>query len=89
MDNPRTDTARDHDDHALIDSADSAPSLAGGGGAVNLSADVGTEQDLTEIDEPDARTRVRKNHDQHHAQAIRANHPGEGSAPSNDGRDGQ
>jgi hypothetical protein len=73
MENPRTETARDNDDKDLIENADTAPSFSAGG--VGLAADVGTEQDLTEVGEPDARTRVRKNHDQHHDQAFRTGQP--------------
>ena len=73
MDNSRTDSARDHDDHQLIDGAEADAGPASG--AVGISADVNGEQDIAAIAEPDTRTRVRKAHDQHHDQAWNSGQP--------------
>ncbi|MBB5709151.1 hypothetical protein [Sphingomonas xinjiangensis] len=65
MENPRTETARDTDDSAMIDNLETGAaggSMAGG----NLARDIATEADLTEVAEPDANTRVRKGHTLEH-----------------------
>jgi hypothetical protein len=61
--NPRTTSARDHDDHELIDAAvaeadtDAVAGSAGGG----LQTDIGSRADLTQaIDDPDGATRPEK-----------------------------
>ena len=59
--NPRTTSARDHDDRALIEgmvpAGTAQPSSAGG----HLQTDIGSQADLTRaVDDPDAGTRARK-----------------------------
>lgn len=60
MESSRTTAARDHDDHALIDSmvdeadADAIPGSGGG----HLQTDIGSQADLTRaVAEPEADTR--------------------------------
>ena len=63
MENPRTTSARDHDDSMMIDQADDAPGVAGRSGG-NLATDVGTQDELTQgVDDPEARTRPMKQDD--------------------------
>jgi len=59
MENPRTTSARDHDDSKLIDAAESAPGGAGSAGG-NLARDVASANELAEVDDPEARDRVSK-----------------------------
>ncbi len=71
--NPRTDSARDHDDTDLIEGmmpdAD-AVALSSGG---RLQTDVGSQNDLTRaIDDPDAMTRPEKQDDIANDQAYRS-----------------
>ncbi len=61
--NPRTTSARDHDDHEMIDAAvaeaDSDAVAGSAGGA--LQTDVGSKADLTRaVDDPAAMTRPEK-----------------------------
>ena len=70
MENPRTDAARDHDDSALIDNFEPGASQGGTSGG-NLARDVTSEADLSQVGEPEASTRVRKDHDIQHAQEQR------------------
>ena len=58
----RTDTARDHDDSALIDSATEAPKGAGRGGG-NLQRDIGTQAELDRVRDPEATERATKEDD--------------------------
>ena len=70
---PRTTSARDHDDHEMIDAA-VAGSEAGAvressGG--HLQTDIGTQDDLTRaVGDPDARTRPQKTDDINNDQAY-------------------
>ncbi|WP_298090064.1 hypothetical protein [uncultured Sphingomonas sp.] len=60
MEHPRTTSARDHDDSAIIDAADRSPEGIGHAGG-RLATDVGTQNDLTrEVDDPEAHDRVTK-----------------------------
>ncbi len=64
--NPRTTSARDHDDHEMIDAAaaeaDSDAVADSAGGA--LQTDVGTQADLKRgVDDPAATTRAEKSDD--------------------------
>ena len=66
MENPRTTTARDHDDHELIDAAvdeaDTAAVAGSAGGAIQT--DVGTRADLLNaVDDPEASVRPEKAND--------------------------
>ena len=59
MTTDRTDTARAHDDHELIDAATKAPSGAGSAGG-NLQRDVASQTELDRVDDPDREERVTK-----------------------------
>ena len=62
-DNPRTDSARDHDDTDLIEEmipAGDAEATSGGGA---LARDVGSQADLKQVTDPDATTRATKQDD--------------------------
>jgi hypothetical protein len=70
--NPRTTSARDHDDSELIEGMETAggavPSSSGG----RLQTDVGSQNDLVrEIGDPDALTRPQKDDDINNNQAYR------------------
>ena len=70
--NPRTTTARDNDDHELIEGLieDSDTAITGGTAAHNLAQDVGSQNDLTRaVSDPDALTRPQKSDDIHNNQA--------------------
>ena len=70
MENPRTETARDTDDSALIE--DQAPVTGGGSSAGgNLQRDVGSRDELAEIGEPEASTRVEKADTIEHGTEVR------------------
>ncbi len=58
MDNKRTDSARDHDDSALIDAAEDAPSTVSASGG-NLQRDIGSRDEVQEaLGRSDGITRV-------------------------------
>ncbi len=62
-DNPRTESARDHDDRDLIDGmipAGEAQTQTSGGA---LARDVGSQADLKQVDDPDGTTRATKQDD--------------------------
>lgn len=66
MENRRTDSAREHDDNALIDSeiADAGgTSGESGRSGGKLATDISTEDELDEIGDPDGRTRATKKDD--------------------------
>jgi hypothetical protein len=69
MENPRTETARDNDDSALIDTAE-APAEAGRSGG-NLATDVSTQAELDALGDPEGRTRVTKADDIEHGEEQR------------------
>ena len=71
MENPRTESARAHDDSDLIDRMEDAPgaTLRSGG---NLQRDVATEAELAAIDDPDGRTGVGKSDSIAHGEARAA-----------------
>jgi hypothetical protein len=70
--NPRTETARDHDDSDLIDGMIPDAS-AGGTSGGQLAVDVGTQNDLDRaVADPDAHQRVAKSNDIAHDQARTA-----------------
>jgi hypothetical protein len=67
--NPRTETARDHDDRELIEGMIAEGSATGGSSGGQLQRDVGSHNDLTQaVDDPEAHEAVSKqtaiDHDQ-------------------------
>jgi len=74
MTNNRTDTARDHDDSALIDRATRAPSQAGSSGG-NLQRDVATEDELDRVADPENSERVTKDRAIDNNDAYRSRRP--------------
>ncbi|MGN6374661.1 MAG: hypothetical protein ACTHMG_03800 [Sphingomonas sp.] len=60
--NDRAQTARDHDDSAIIDGATEAPDKVGREGG-NLQRDVGTQDELDRVSDPDNTERVTKSDD--------------------------
>ena len=79
MENPRTTAARDHDDSALIDAAESGPSFAQSSGG-NMARDVGTQNETAQVEDPSSHTRVHKGDAIEHAQERR---PDRARAPDN------
>ena len=70
--NPRTTTARDNDDHELIEGmvADADTGVSGSTSGGQLAQDVGSQNDLVrEVGDPDALTRPQRSDDIHHDQA--------------------
>lgn len=74
--NPRTTSARDHDDHEIIDAAvaeadtDAVAGSAGSAGGA-LQTDIGTKADLTRaVDDPAATTRPEKADDIANNQSV-------------------
>ena len=60
-DNPRTETARDHDDTDLIEGMIPADGATPGSSGGQLARDIGSQDDLTRaIDDPEAHERVSK-----------------------------
>jgi hypothetical protein len=76
MENPRTTSARDHDDHELIEAAQS-DTFGGqpGDGSRGLAADVNTQNELAGVGDPEAHTRVQKDDDIHHDQRRASGKP--------------
>ncbi|MGI4731554.1 MAG: hypothetical protein ACRYFW_07395 [Janthinobacterium lividum] len=75
MENPRTTTARDHDDHELIDAAiaEADTSVEAGSGGGHLQTDIGSKADLTRaVADPEADTRPEKQDDIDNGQAYPA-----------------
>ena len=75
--NPRTDSARDHDDTDLIEgmipAGDAVSSSAGG----RLQTDIGSQADLTRaVDDPEADTRPEKADDMANDQSYPADRRG-------------
>ena len=61
VDNPRTETARDHDDTDLIEGMISEGDATAGSSGGQLARDIGSRDDLTRaIDDPEAHERVSK-----------------------------
>ena len=59
--NPRTTSARDHDDSDLIEGMDPEADAVAGSAGGKLQRDVGSQADLTRaVDDPEAGTRVEK-----------------------------
>ena len=74
MENPRTDTARDNDDSALIDTIEPTPSQGGRSGG-SLQEDVATQAELERVRDPQGMEGVDKQDDIDHAQAYPSRHP--------------
>ncbi|MBR0551548.1 hypothetical protein [Stakelama marina] len=62
MENPRTESARDHDDSEIIDRAENAPGESGRSGG-NLQRDVATTDEEDRVEKPDTHTRATKETD--------------------------
>ena len=73
-DNKRTDTAREHDDGDTIDRAEPAPGQGGREGG-NLQRDVGTQDALARVDDPENTERVTKQDDIDNDAAYRSDRP--------------
>lgn len=80
MEHPRTTAARDHDDSALIDSMEPGPSHGGASGGT-MARDIGAQDEIAHVAEPNAATRVRKGNAIEHAQERRPDRP---RAPDNE-----
>jgi hypothetical protein len=74
MDNPRTESAREHDDSEIIDNAEAWPGQSGSFGG-NLQRDVSTEAELERVGDPDAHEGVEKKDKIDHQQESSTNHP--------------
>ena len=68
--NPRTDTARDHDDSDLIEGMIPEGDATAGSGGSQLARDIGSADDTTRaVDDPAAHERVTKQNAIDHGQA--------------------
>jgi len=74
MENPRTESARDHDDSAIIDAVEDAPSQGTRSGG-NLARDVATRAEAERIDDPDGTTGVNKQDDLDNGTAYPSDRP--------------
>jgi hypothetical protein len=79
MENPRTQSARDHDDSEVIDNTEPMPSQGGRSGG-NLQSDVATDASLERIRDPEGHEGVDKQDDIDHAQRYAARHPADKSS---------
>ncbi|MBB3910801.1 hypothetical protein [Sphingomonas desiccabilis] len=70
MENPRTESARIHDDRAVIDAAEDAPATASSAGG-NLQRDVASQNEVAQALDPEALTRPKKDDAIHNDQARR------------------
>ena len=71
MENPRTTSARDHDDHEIIDAAGELPTPGAiGGGGGGIGEDVNTQDELAQVSDPDHHQRVTKTNDIGNGQAF-------------------
>lgn len=61
--NPRTESARDHDDKDLIEGMIPAGDAVTGTSGGALARDVGAQADLKQVDDPDGTTRATKQDD--------------------------
>jgi hypothetical protein len=71
MENPRTTSARDHDDHEMLEDSDNMPMDSSTGG--NLARDVASSSEEADLIEPDGTRRVRKQDDIDNDTATRTN----------------
>ena len=74
MENPRTESAREHDDSDLIDRAEPAPSQGGTSGG-NMQEDIATQAELERVRDPEAHEGVDKQDDIDHAQRYETDRP--------------
>ena len=77
MENRRTEIARAHDDHELIESMEEegpAPSFEGTAGG-NLQADVATQAELENVRDPEAHEGVDKRDKVEHGKESPTRHP--------------
>jgi hypothetical protein len=70
MENPRTESARANDDSELIENAEPQPGHSTSTGT-DLARDIASEAELTQLSEPDAGTRIRKDHAIEHGHEVR------------------
>lgn len=68
MEDPRTESARAHDDSDLINNVEDAPSGQTRSGG-NLQRDIATQAELARVDDPDARTGVDKSDELDHGES--------------------
>ena len=68
MENPRTESARAHDDSDLIEGMEDAPSGQTRSGG-NLQRDIATQAELASIGDPEGRTGVEKSDAVEHGEA--------------------
>lgn len=73
MENPRTTSARDHDDGVLTEELTAASHADRSGG--NLATDMASQDEIDAVDDPEGRTRVTKDDDIEHAQEQRPDRP--------------
>lgn len=71
MENPRTTSARDHDDSAMIDAIEPGPAEQGGSGN-SIGADLASQAELDAVRDPADHERVTKEKAIDHGQAIRS-----------------
>ena len=74
MENPRTESAREHDDSDLIDRAEPAPSQGGTSGG-NMQEDIATQAELERVRDPEAHEGIDKQDDIDHAQRYETDRP--------------
>ncbi|MFL9842088.1 hypothetical protein ABS767_14040 [Sphingomonas sp. ST-64] len=67
MTNDRTETARDHDDSAMIDRIEKTPQEQGRAGG-NLARDVGTDAAMQRVRDPEAQEGVDKQDEINHGE---------------------
>jgi hypothetical protein len=79
MENPRTQSARDHDDSEVIDNTEPMPSQGGRSGG-NLQSEVATDASLERIRDPEGHEGVDKQDDIDHAHRYAARHPADKSS---------
>ena len=74
MENPRTESARQHDDSDIIDRAEPAPSQGGTSGGA-LQEDIASQAELERVRDPEAREGVDKQDDINHQQRYETDRP--------------
>jgi hypothetical protein len=74
MENPRTASAREHDDSDIIDRAEPAPSQGGTSGGA-LQEDSASQAELERVRDPEAREGVDKQDDINHQQRYETDRP--------------
>jgi len=77
MEHPRTESAREHDDHELIESMvgeEPTPRFEGTAGG-NLQADIATQVELDQVRDPESHERVKKGDKVEHGEESPTRHP--------------